>query len=88
MNSVLQVLFVIKEFRNLVFSLKTKDEGKELIEIDGKFVVDDIFYQLKKMYSYLQKSTRSYYNPEEFCITIKDPKSGKPINPRIQEDAH
>ena len=62
MNSILQVLFIIKEFRNLIFSLKLDE--MEASSVDGKLIYDDILYQLKKMYSYLQQSTRSYYHPE------------------------
>lgn len=60
MNSILQVLFIIKEFRSLVFSLN-EEPSLEMTEINGQLVCDDVLLQLKKMYAYLQKSTRSYF---------------------------
>lgn len=49
---------------------------------------DDTVYQLNKMYTYLLKSVKKYYNPEEFCLTIKVGNSNDPIDPKVQEDAH
>lgn len=32
------------------------------------------------------RSTKKFYNTEEFCLTIKN--GSEPINVKIQEDAH
>lgn len=40
------------------------------------------------MYTYFEKSTKKFYNPEDFCLTIKNISTGQPIDPRVQEDAH
>lgn len=57
-------------------------------EVNGKEICDNTLYQLQKMYTYLLRSKKKYYNPEQFCFTIKKGNSAEPIDPKVQEDAH
>ena len=87
MNAILQQFFVIKEFRELIFSLKC-DPMLEPTEVKDRKIIDDFLYQLQKLYAHLHLSQKKYYDPVEFCLTMKNPQTGEPINTAIQEDAH
>ena len=87
MNSILQQFFVIKDFRELVFSLRYDPTLVET-EVNQKKIIDDFLYQLQKLYAHLYLSHKKSYDPLEFCLTLKNPQTGKPINTAIQEDAH
>jgi len=39
------------------------------------------------MYENFLESTKKFYVPEDFCLTIKNG-DGSPINQKLQEDAH
>ena len=52
------------------------------MEVKGRKHVNNLLYQLQRMFTYLQLSERSDYNPEGFCYTFKPN-----INVGVQEDA-
>ena len=56
---------------------------KDVNEVNGIKIVDDFLYQLQLMYVHLESSQKQYYDPTNFCLTIKD-SQGKPIKTHIQ----
>ena len=86
MNSVIQVLFSVPEFKDFILSLPKPEI--EMSKVNGKEIYDNTLFQLQKMYTYLIHSQKKYYNPEEFCLTIKKGNTQDPIDPKLQEDAH
>lgn len=62
MNSVIQVLFCVPEFKDFILSLPKSE--MIMSEVNGKEICDNTLYQLQKMYTYLLRSKKKYYNPE------------------------
>lgn len=58
----------------------------DLQEFEGRQVDDNVLHQLKAMFSAMELSDRSFFNPKDFCFAFKD-FSGQPINVRIQQDS-
>ena len=83
MNSVIQQLFMIPIFKKSILNLKINDSEFKLHEKED---VDDLLFQLIKMFYYLRFSDKSYYNPKSFVFSFKD-YDGNPTNPNIQCDA-
>ena len=83
MNSVIQQLYMIPIFRKSILSLKINDE---IYKLNEKNDLDDLLFQLIKMFYYLTYSDRSYYDPKQFVFSFKDYK-GNPTNPNLQCDA-
>lgn len=73
MNSLLQQLFMLKNFRDAILASKT--EAGE----------DNLLYQLQYLFSALQCSDKQYINPKAFTKTVKD-YDGNPINVNEQMD--
>eukprot|EP01155_Anaeramoeba_flamelloides_P024384 Anaeramoba_flamelloidesa809850_50.p1 GENE.a809850_50~~a809850_50.p1 ORF type:complete len:805 (+),score=289.42 a809850_50:62-2416(+) len=74
MNSLLQQLFMIPEFRSLILNSKVNDKN------------DNLFYELKKIFQNLLTSEKKFANTEYFCKSFKG-WDGQSLNPRIQQDA-
>lgn len=73
-NSLLQQLFLIKQFSTPLLSLDTKS-------IDDP---ENIAYEVQKIFAHLKSSDNDVYTTESLCRTfILD---GQPIDPRIQTD--
>lgn len=85
LNSAVQVLFHNQAFRNLI--LGTRVEEVMQTEVNGKSIIDSTVFQLKRMYENFLLSTKKFYDPEDFCLTIKN-FDGTPIDQKLQEDAH
>ena len=78
MNSSMQQLFMIKEFRQGVLEWRVPEE-----EEDKK---ENIMYQLQRMFGYLQESEKMAYNPRPFCQAFKD-WDNNPVDVTVQQDA-
>jgi len=61
MNSFLQLLYSIPLFRYL--TLSAEENAVNPVELEGKVLNDNLFYQLQKLFAYLEKSERHEYNP-------------------------
>ena len=83
MNSVLQQLFMIPIFKKSLMNLKIKDIDYKSKETED---LDELLFQLIKMFYYLTYSDKKYYNPKSFVHSFKD-YEGNPTNPNIQCDA-
>ena len=83
MNSVLQQLFNIPQFR---YSILDVDDHK-LPNIGPNEIDDNVLHQLQHMFGYLELSERQAYNPADFCFSFKD-YSGTPTDPSVQQYAH
>ena len=83
MNSVIQQLYMIPIFRKSILNLKINDKKYKL---QAREDVDDLLFQLMKMFYYLTFSEKSYYNPKSFVYSFKD-YEGNPTNPNVQCDA-
>lgn len=77
MNSLMQQLYCIPEFRYYILSVKDQSP-----DID-----DSPLYQLQYMFAYLQETLKGSYTPNSFCSSYKD-FDGNPVNVRIQMDAN
>ena len=83
MNSVIQQLYMIPIFKKSILNLKINDE---IYKLNEKSDLDDLLFQLIKMFYYLTYSDRSYYDPKQFVFSFKD-YEGNPTNPNLQCDA-
>jgi len=77
MNSLLQQLFHMPEFRSALLSLEDKSE-----DLSGSTL-----YQMQFMFASLQESLLQFYHPRAFAASCKD-YDGEPINPAQQQDAN
>eukprot|EP00828_Plagiopyla_frontata_P046924 TRINITY_DN8522_c0_g1_i1.p2 TRINITY_DN8522_c0_g1~~TRINITY_DN8522_c0_g1_i1.p2 ORF type:complete len:179 (+),score=24.86 TRINITY_DN8522_c0_g1_i1:174-710(+) len=75
MNSVLQQLYMIPDFRDTILAqdLECKTLSKQ----------DNLIYQLQLVFQNLKSSLRMYYEPKQFCHTF----AGKNFNVAEQMDA-
>lgn len=73
MNSILQQFYMIPTFRYGILSAEGSTE--------------DILYNLRKLFTFLEVSERQAYDPREFCAAFKD-LEGNPTDVRVQQDAH
>lgn len=78
MNSLLQQLYLIPEFRNGILSVEIL--SKENLN-------NDLLYQMQFLFAYLQESVKGYYNTSTFCESLQDCE-GKPINTAQQMDCN
>jgi|JI61114C2RNA_FD_contig_121_24563_length_4631_multi_2_in_0_out_0_3 ubiquitin carboxyl-terminal hydrolase 34 len=85
MLSVIQQFYMNKSFRNLVLRV---DDGQQeqLVEKDGRQVDDNLLHQLQRLFSFLTKTERMDYNPQDFCYSWKG-YDGQPVNVLMQQDA-
>eukprot|EP01119_Soliformovum_irregulare_P021052 TRINITY_DN6926_c0_g2_i1.p1 TRINITY_DN6926_c0_g2~~TRINITY_DN6926_c0_g2_i1.p1 ORF type:complete len:2370 (+),score=711.86 TRINITY_DN6926_c0_g2_i1:42-7151(+) len=77
MNSLLQQLFLIPEFR--VGAMQAQDRSQNRDE--------SVLYQFQLLFAFLQESSKRYYDTSNFCATIKD-MDGRPINTSQQMDCN
>jgi ubiquitin C-terminal hydrolase len=70
MNSMLQQFYMTDELRNAILSVQLPAD-LPLVEVKGKKHVENVLYQLQRMFSYLNLSDRSDYNIEGFCYSFK-----------------
>ena len=83
MNSVIQQLYMIPIFKKSILNLKMSNNRFKIHENED---IDDLLFQLIKMFYYLTYSDKSYYNPKQFVYSFKD-YEGNPTNPNVQCDA-
>eukprot|EP01130_Rhizamoeba_saxonica_P002958 TRINITY_DN1299_c0_g2_i1.p1 TRINITY_DN1299_c0_g2~~TRINITY_DN1299_c0_g2_i1.p1 ORF type:complete len:2014 (+),score=509.93 TRINITY_DN1299_c0_g2_i1:1-6042(+) len=77
MNSTIQQLYLIPEFRQALLTVKDNSEDLE----------DSMLFQLQTLFAHLQESEKRYYDPISFCKTYKD-FDGQPVNLMEQQDAN
>ena len=85
MLAMLQQFFHNPTFRNLLLRI---DDGKpsNMVTVAERQVDDNMLHQLRRMFGYLQSSTRLDFAPHDFCHSFKG-FSGEPVNVGIQQDA-
>lgn len=83
MNAILQQFFMIPEMRNPILGMPFPGDLPIAESKKGLKYVNNLLYQLQKMFGYLSLSERSEYNPESFCYAYN-----KDIVLGVQEDAH
>ncbi|CAM9482017.1 unnamed protein product [Scytosiphon promiscuus] len=77
MNSTLQQLFMVPEFREGVLSFRHSDQT--LSE-------DSLMWQLQNMFSHLQESEKAHFNPVGLVRSLRD-WEGQPLDVMVQQDA-
>jgi hypothetical protein len=77
MNSLLQQLYLMPQFRREILSVRDQSEDLE----------DSPLYQLQYTFAYLQETLKGSYKPVAFTASYKD-WEGNPMNTRIQMDAN
>ncbi|KRX05033.1 hypothetical protein PPERSA_06667 [Pseudocohnilembus persalinus] len=93
MNSMIQQCFLTKYFRYGIIAANDNKEPNQ-VEYDGGlrdykeqiFDDDNLLHQLQKMFGFLLLTDRKFYNPLEFCFSMKD-FDGQPCNVLIQQDS-
>ena len=78
MNSLMQQLYMISDFRDTI--LETEDVNASKTEDH-----DNLFHQIQLIFGGLKISQRQYYDPRLFCYAFKD-YEGNPINVLEQMD--
>lgn len=73
-NSLMQQFYMLPALRNNLLSISMNPLNEE-----------NLLFQIQKMFSYLHKSERQYFNPHHFCRNFKD-WEGNPINTALQQD--
>lgn len=76
MNSLLQQLFLIPQFRQGIFSAVS----------ELSLTQTSLLYQLQVMFGFLLASERQYFETKPFCEAYTD-EDGNPIDIRVQQDA-
>ena len=74
MISVIQQFYMIPLFK------------RAILTVDLPNNVDNVTFQLQKMFSYLTFSKKQFYDPKDFVFSFKD-YDGNPTNPLVQCDA-
>ncbi|CAM9139957.1 unnamed protein product [Choristocarpus tenellus] len=76
MNSTLQQLFMMPEFRQGILSFQDS----------GDFAEDNLMYHLQNTFSHLQESQKAYFNPKGLVRALQD-WEGDPVDVMVQQDA-
>lgn len=79
LNSLLQQLFMIKNFR------KGIQEAEICVDDEEENLDDNLLYQLKVVFWNLQESDKQFFEPSGFCKAFKD-YEGLPLNVKQQQD--
>ena len=82
-NSVIQQLYMIPQFRNSILDVDDKKEPEKSEVLND----DNILHQLQKLFTYLSYTSYGEVIPKDFIISIKDYK-GKPISFKKTEDSN
>lgn len=92
LNSLVQQLFMVPEFRAAVLALdipppgsapQTPSEGAE--SSDAESGGSDVLYHLQLIFGYLQESEKRWCDTREFCASFRDFEN-MPISPSVQMD--
>lgn len=75
MNSLLQQLYHIPEFRARILQVPVEEESKG----------EDLMWQLQLLFGYLQESEKQFYETRQLCLAYKD-YDGLPVNTSLQMD--
>lgn len=88
MNSMIQQLFMNKNFRYLLLRADDKEPHTNtpiMNKNDELRMVDDNFlHQIQRIFAYLEKSNRIDFAPHDFCVAYKP--FGESVNIMIQQD--
>ncbi|CAM9823365.1 unnamed protein product, partial [Laminaria digitata] len=76
MNSTLQQLFMVPEFRKGVLDFRDSETPTE----------DGLMWQLQNMFSHLQESEKAHFNPTGLVRSLRD-WEGQPLDVMVQQDA-
>lgn len=88
MNSMIQQLFMNKNFRYLLLRVDDKEPhtNTEVVNKNDEVrsVDDNFLHQIQRIFAYLEKTNRIDFAPHDFCIAYKP--FGEPVNIMIQQD--
>lgn len=88
MNSMIQQLFMNKNFRYLLLRVDDKESHTNTPitnKNDELRMVDDNFlHQIQRIFAYLEKSNRIDFAPHDYCVAYKP--FGESVNIMIQQD--
>ena len=87
LNSLMQQLFMIPEFRRGILELPVPDPPPPTPppSMSGPVAHASLLYQLQLMFGHLNESEKKWYDTRELCAAYRDIES-KPINASIQMD--
>eukprot|EP00752_Nemacystus_decipiens_P004045 g3704.t1 len=77
MNSTLQQLFMVPEFREGVLGFRDSEQTPS---------EDSVMWQLQNMFSHLQESEKAHFNPVGLVRSLRD-WEGQPLDVMVQQDA-
>eukprot|EP01116_Phalansterium_solitarium_P008217 TRINITY_DN2173_c0_g1_i3.p1 TRINITY_DN2173_c0_g1~~TRINITY_DN2173_c0_g1_i3.p1 ORF type:complete len:1275 (-),score=-28.51 TRINITY_DN2173_c0_g1_i3:4-3828(-) len=77
MNSLLQQLYLVPQFRKGILSIEDRSESR----------AESLLYQLQVLFANLQESSKRYFDTSDFCATIRD-FEGKPVSTSLQMDCN
>eukprot|EP00903_Cladosiphon_okamuranus_P019913 g18301.t2 len=77
MNSTLQQLFMVPEFREGVLGFRDSEQTPP---------EDSVMWQLQNMFSHLQESEKAHFNPVGLVRSLRD-WEGQPLDVMVQQDA-
>ena len=80
MNSLMQQLFMIPEFRYGILVQPTDDKSEKDRE-------QNLMYQLQCIFGYLQESQQKFFDAQGFCAAYKD-YDGNPMHHAVQMDVN
>jgi ubiquitin C-terminal hydrolase len=89
MNSTIQQLFMIPEFRGKILDVDIRGDdssGGGGADLSADELQDNVLYQLQLLFAYLQESDKVFVEPDDLCASIKD-YEGQPTDVTIQQDA-
>eukprot|EP00281_Chroomonas_sp_CCMP1168_P018543 CAMPEP_0206235924 /NCGR_PEP_ID=MMETSP0047_2-20121206/13427_1 /ASSEMBLY_ACC=CAM_ASM_000192 /TAXON_ID=195065 /ORGANISM="Chroomonas mesostigmatica_cf, Strain CCMP1168" /LENGTH=408 /DNA_ID=CAMNT_0053660197 /DNA_START=21 /DNA_END=1244 /DNA_ORIENTATION=- len=75
MNSLLQQLYHVPEFRAQILKVPVQEENK----------AEDVMYQVQALFVYLQESEKQFYETRDLCLAYKG-YDGQPVNTSQQMD--
>ena len=88
MNSMIQQLFMNKNFRYLLLRADDQEPHTQTEIVDNKDevrIVDDNFlHQIQRIFAFLQRTNRIDFAPHDFCVAYKP--FGESVNIMIQQD--
>lgn len=84
MNSMIQQLYMNKNFRYLITRIDDHKEPAWALDSKERMVDDNILHQIQRIFGYLDKTTRLDFVPSAFCVAYKP--FGESVNIMIQQD--
>ena len=84
MNSMVQQLYMNRNFRYLLLRIDDKKAPVWATDAKERPVDDNILHQIQRIFGYLEGTTRLDFAPSAFCVAYKP--FGESVNIMMQQD--